>query len=398
MRRKSLLVTCLVGSSLLGALGPSPAVASPSLVLATAPDPAESITTQVIAKGTSEDNQTVLSISVKPTGGQACAPNASADSGTRPFERPDVEEAAFSKSFNYEFANAGSYLLCAWLNDNAQPDSPVVATSSLTVAVRPPHLSLSVSAPPAVQTGQTFQLVMTAQAEVARNVSVFVLPNTGRGCPANVAAAGSTAGESIVDFPAHGFSSGWLVNGGPFSEQVNETLNSPGQYLVCGYVQYQSTQSVPEITASTAITAIAPPPPCVAPSYSSTVTKLKAAEQAIRISGCAVGKIRHLASRKVRAGYIIGFSAAAGTHLPSGAAINVSVSTGPPCIVPRVSPGTALSLAERRLLANHCSVGKLSTTRSRHYRHGHVLRLGARTGQVLASHAPIAIVVAARRH
>ena len=397
MRRKSLLVTCLVSLSLLGAIGSTSAVASPSLTLTTAPDPAESITTQLIAKGTSEDNRTVLSITVKPTGGQGCAPNASADSGTRPFETADVEETAFSKSFNYQFANAGSYLLCAWLNDNSQTGNPVVATASLTIAVRLPHLVLSVSAPTTVQTGQTFQLVTTAQAEVTRNVSVFLLPNTGRGCPANVSAAYSTAGESTVDFPAHGFSSGWLVDGGPFSEPVNEALNTAGQYLVCAYVQYQSTQSVPEITANTAITAIAPPPPCIVPSYSGTATKLKAAEQAIKVSGCAVGKVRRTASRKVRAGYVISLSSSSGTHLPPGAAITITVSTGPPCIVPRVTAGTVLATAELRLAANHCSVGRISSTRSRRYRRGRVLRLGAQAGQALPSHTPITIVVARRR-
>jgi beta-lactam-binding protein with PASTA domain len=154
---------------------------------------------------------------------------------------------------------------------------------------------------------------------------------------------------------------------------------------------------VPEITASASITAVAPPPPCVVPSYSSSVTKQKAAEQAIRVSGCALGAVRHVASRTVRAGYVIGLSAAVGKHLPPATAVAIVVSTGPPCVVPHVSAGTALSIAERRLSANHCSVGKISATRSRRYRHGRVLRLGARTGQVLPSHAPIAIVLAGHK-
>jgi hypothetical protein len=388
--RKSLVVICIVGS-LLGAIGPSAAGAvEPSLTLTTAADPAESITTQIIAKGTSNNNRTRLSITLKSTGGQGCGANVSADSGSSLIEPPAVEEVAFSKSFNHEFTSAGSYLLCGWLNDDAQTGSPVVATASLTFAVRPPRLALSISAPSTVQTEQTFQIVTTAQAEVSRNVTEYVLSSTGRGCPANGSAAGTTSGLGSIYF--RGFNSSWNVSGGPFSESVNYSLRSAGQYLICGYMQYPSSQSPPEITASTPITVVSPPSPCVVPTLTS-VTKRTSAEQALAASGCTVGKVRLLANRRIRAGYVIGFSASAGTHLPPGTAVAIAVSTGPPCIVPRVSAGTALSIVKQRLAANHCSVGKLSMVHSRRYRRGRVLRLGARTGQVLASHTAVTVVV-----
>jgi hypothetical protein len=374
------------------------ALAAPTLTLSTGADPAESITTQIIATGVSSDTETELTATLKPTGGQECGANYQADTsagGSTVFfnESPGLPDGPFSVSVNHTFENAGSYLLCGWLNDEAQAGDPVVATARLIIVVRPPHLALSVSAPASVATGQTFQVVTTAQAEVERTVEVFVLPSTGRGCPANASAASGTSGVLGVDFPAH-YSEDWSVDGGPFSETTNESLNGAGQYLVCAYVQYQSDQSPPEITASASITVVAPPPPCIVPTYSSLVTKQKTAEAAIRASGCALGTVRHVASRTVRAGYVIGLSAPVGRHLPAASAVAIVVSTGPPCVVPRVSPGTALSIAERRLSANHCSVGKLSTTRSRRYRHGRVLHFGARAGQVLPSHAPIAIVVA----
>jgi hypothetical protein len=270
MPRKSLLVSCLVSVSLLGAIGAGSATAAePSLTLATAADPAESVVTQIIAKGTSNNGSTRLGITLKATGGQGCAPNFAADSGSSLIEGSSVEEVAFSKSFNHEFTSAGSYLLCGWLTDTAQAGDPVVATASLTFAVRPPHLVLSISAPPVVQTEQTFQIVTTAQAEVSRTVTEYVIPNTGRGCPANGSAANSTAGVSSVVFPAH-LLTNWNVDGGPFSEAANYSLRSAGQYLICGYVQYPTSQSPPEITASSMIAAVSPPPPCVVPAFSST--------------------------------------------------------------------------------------------------------------------------------
>jgi hypothetical protein len=376
------------------------ALAAPTLTLSTGADPAESITTQLVATGTASSAHTQLSVTVKPTGGQGCGANYQADasggSSTVFFEESGFAEGPFSRSANHTFENAGSYLLCGWLNDNTQTNDPVVATASLTVTVRPPHLALSVSAPASVAVKQTFQLVTTAQAEVQRRVEAFMLPNTGRGCAANASAASVSSGVGFVEFPAQ-YSDDWAVVGGPFSETANESLASAGQYLVCAYVQYQSDQSPPEIMASASITAVAPPPPCVVPAYSSSVTKQKAAEQAIAASGCALGAVRHVASRTVRPGYIISFSAAAGKHLPPATAIGIVVSTGPPCVVPHVSAGTAFSIAERRLSANHCSVGKISAMRSRRYHHGRVLRLGARTGQILPTHAPIAIILSGHR-
>lgn len=276
----------------------------PTLTLATGPSPVESIATQLLASGTTINNQTALSATIKPTGGQGCGPNLAADEsagGAVVFDRQTVAEGSFSSSVNKTFQTAGSYLFCAWLNDEAEPGNPVVAEASLTFTVRTPHLALSVSAPGTVLSEQTFQVLTTAQAEAERPVSEYLLPNTGRGCAANAAAAAGEAGEIGVYWPLHG--TAWAVIGGPFTESINETLRSPGQYLVCAYVEYPSTQSPPEITANTLITVVAPPPPCVVPTLSATV-KLATAERALTAAGCTVGKITNTASRRIRPGYV----------------------------------------------------------------------------------------------
>jgi hypothetical protein len=391
MSRKLLPIVC--GLLAIGSFATSAAIAAPTLTLGAAADPTESITTQLEATGTSESNSTLLEMTLKPTGGQACSPNFAADDGTSVFEGPFLTTGPFAKAVNHIFASAGSYLLCGWLVDDAQPNQPVVASASLTIAVRTPHIAFSIVAPPTVETGQVFQISTTAQAEVGRRFTEYLLANAGRGCPANASAATSTVGFQTVAFASQGES--WEVNGGAFSETSNETIRSAGQYLVCGFVQYPNSSSTPELTASTSITAVAPPPPCVVPAFSTT-TRLKAAEAAIRASGCGVGKVKRVASRRIRSGYVLGLNPSRATHLAPGAAVNITVSTGPPCIVPHVFAGTSLAVVEFRLAANHCAVGKISTLRSRRYRRGRVLRLGARTGQVLASHFPIAIVVASR--
>jgi hypothetical protein len=297
-----------------------------TLTLSTGTDPTESIATQLSMSGTTTNSHTGLEATIKPTGGQGCGVNDAADSGQDLFSGSDVAEGPFSQSVNHTFLSAGSYLLCAWLDDNNESGDPVVASASLTVTVRAPHLALSISAPATVRPEQTFEIVTTAQAEVSRKVSEYVLPNTGRGCPANGGAAGQVSGARSVYWPVQG--SEWSVEGGPFNESFNETVRSVGQYLVCAYVQYPSSQSPPEITASAAVSAVLPPPPCV---------------------------------------------------------------------VPRISAGASLASAKSRIRRAHCAVGRIRSARSRRYRHGRVLRLNARRGQVLPYHTALEIVISRGR-
>lgn len=386
--------TCALALLLSSAAMATPA---PTLTLGTGPSPVESIATQLLASGTTLDSQTSLSATIKPTGGQGCGPNVAADEsagGTVVFNRQTLAEGPFSNSVNRAFQSAGSYLFCAWLNDEAESEKPVVAEASLTFTVRAPHLALSIAAPATVLSEQTFQVLTTAQAEAERPVSEYLLPNTSRGCAANAAAAGSETGEIGVYWPLHG--TAWPVIGGPFTESINENLQT-GQYLVCAYVEYPTSQSPPEITASTLVTVVAPPPPCVVPTLSAAV-KLATAERALTAAGCTVGKITNAASRRIRAGYVSALSPAPGTKLPSGTAVTITISTGPPCVVPHIAAGSSLRKAERHLRLAHCAVGKVRSSRSSHQARGRVLRLGARAGQVLRSGAPIEVVISRGPH
>lgn len=309
------------------ALGASTASATPTLTLATGPDPAESITTQVVASGTTASNNDGLEVTVKPSGGQGCATNASADSGqSLYFENTFYTEGPFSRSENYTFQAAGSYLICGWLNDDTTSGDPVVASASLTVAVRAPHLALSITAPATVRPKQTFQVLTSAQAEVERTVEEFILPNTGRGCAANSDAASSTSGGTPVYWPAR-FGGGWSVDGGPFSETVNESFSAVGSYLICAYVEYPSSSSPPEITANATVTAVAPPPHCVVPRVRAGST-LSSTEALIRHAHCAVGHVHSTRSHRYRKGRVLRLSARAGEVLPFHTAVAIVVAGG----------------------------------------------------------------------
>jgi hypothetical protein len=296
-----------------------------TLNLSTGADPTESIATQLVMSGATTNSQTGLEATIKPTGGQGCGVNDAADSGQNLLFGSDVAEGPFSQSVNHTFQSAGSYLLCAWLDDNSASGDPVVAAASLTFTVRSPHLALSIAAPATVRPGQAFQIVTTAQAEVSRKVSEYVLPNTGRGCPANGGAAGQVPGSRSVYWPVQG--SEWTVEGGPFNESFNETLLSVGEYLVCAYVQYPSSQSPPEITASAAITAVLPPAHCVVPRISAGVSFASTKSRILR-AHCAVGRIRSARSRRYRRGRVLRLNARAGQVLPYHAAVEIVISRG----------------------------------------------------------------------
>ncbi len=389
MRKLSFLTQCAVGAALL-TLGPaSVAVAAPSVSITVGADPAESITTQLGVTGTAVSSNNNVYLTDKPTGGEGCGANHQADRGGEVINE-GVGSGPYSWASNLTFQTAGSYLLCAWLTDYTQSGYPVVASASLTITVRPPHIALSISAPSRVTPGQTFQIATTAQAETSRTIYEYLEPNTGRGCPANAAAADSSSGASQVHWPSN--YNGWGVLGGPFTEVANERISGMGKYLVCAYAEYPSSASVPEASAAAAILVATPPPPCVVPKVTSGAS-LKNVEQKVRAAHCTVGKIGSTPSRTVHQGAVVRLSLSPGSKHAAGTAVNITVSSGPPCIVPSVGAGVSLKTEKHRIVAAHCAVGKISYPSSTRVRRGAVIRLAPKPGTTLSPRAAVQVVV-----
>jgi hypothetical protein len=293
-------------------------------------DPTESITTQLGVTGTNPSKSNAFALKVKTSGGEGCGANPSADKGELVLDEytsGSQGSGPHSASVNWNFRAAGSYLLCAWMLEGGSSGWEVIASTSATIAVRPPHLTVAISAPPVVRPAQTFQIATTAQAETQRTLVQYVLPNTGRGCPANAEAAESTPSEQPTYWPAHG--EGWSVTGGPFTESFNESFASVGVYLVCAYFEYPASASPPEAMASAQISVVRPPPACVVPHLSRTTT-LHSIEAKLRASHCAIGRVRYLASARHARGSVIALSPAPGSHLANGARVAIVVSTGRP--------------------------------------------------------------------
>jgi len=304
-------------------LGSAASAVAATMTLTVGSEPVESITTQLGATISGASANAQLWVNVKPAGGETCAANPGADHGTNiiyAYEPPE-HAPAYSDTTNHTFDTAGAYLLCGWLTEPGNPQV-IIANPSMTITVRQPHLSLSISVPQHVAPAQTFQISTIAQAETTRQAWEYLLPDTGPSCPANAAAAVQAAGARQVLYE-------WNVTGGPLTETKNETLTTVGTYWVCAYFEYPNTQAAPEFAASAQTAVVAPPPPCIVPSFT-TRMRLFTVERRILAGHCTVRKVEHSLSKHVRRGSVIRLGYAPGTKLANQAAVAIVVSSGRP--------------------------------------------------------------------
>jgi hypothetical protein len=295
----------------------SPAAASAAtLAITSAPDPVESITTQIGLAGTLETDDQRVVLTVKQAGGPACGANPAADDGSQAISmHPGV--GPYALTANWTFHDAGSYLLCGWVTDTSRNPEVVLGTTSQTLAVRIPHLSLSIAAPATILRGRTFQIGTTAQTEAERQVEVALLRDTGRGCPANWAAAYGTSGSTQLV--------GTSVTGGPTTQTVNQKLETTGRYLVCGYVNYGNNVG-PEASAAATIDVV---PPCIVPRLGPRAT-LRRAKARIVAGHCTVGAVGYAHSTRRALGRVLGLSPPPGSGHATNAPVAITISSGPP--------------------------------------------------------------------
>jgi hypothetical protein len=146
---------------------------------------------------------------------------------------------------------------------------------------------------------------------------VYLLPDAGRGCPANSQAASGTPNGIYVFEDS--------ILGGPSTATRNERLSSAGRYVVCGYVNY-SVDIVPEATATATIDVV---PPCIVP-HLRRGTTLRRAKARIVAAHCTVGKVSYAPSITRARGTVIALSPRPGSGHATNAPVAITVSSGPP--------------------------------------------------------------------
>jgi hypothetical protein len=285
------------------------------LSLTSAPDPVESVATQIGVSGTGAVSGDDVTLHLKPSGGTACGANPSADDGAEVIYRANIN-GSYSESRNQTFDAAGTYVLCAWTEHSGS--AAVTASATATVTVRIPHLALGIAAPDSAAADATFQVTTTAQAEAGRTVYLGAVPDTGRGCSANYAALDDSSGFKEIRYA-------WSVTGGPLTDTQNVSFSEPGPYLLCAYFEYGGTGTPPEAVASRPLTILAP---CVVPNLVG-IGRQKA-EGLIAAAHCTLGKVTKTKSKKYKKGKVVRTNRKPGTELASGAAVGIVVSSGHP--------------------------------------------------------------------
>lgn len=235
--RRMALLTAV--SALAAGVAPAGAVAATaSLTAPTVPVP-EDIPTQIAVSG---DAGTGLELYVRTrvAGAAPCAPVYKNDTGDTILSR-DVT-GPFSQLTSVTYYSPGANQICIWLQADSSSNTAAFATTA-TVNVRQPNTTFSLTPPIGPRSGKQVQLSVTYQAEVERELYVRVKPAGGAGCTPN---AKNNTGDYLI--------SGSSLNGGPATLTNTFTAGAPGTYLLCGWVQEDSSDETAEVTTQATFT------------------------------------------------------------------------------------------------------------------------------------------------
>jgi hypothetical protein len=335
-----------------------------------------------------------LYVKHRPAGGAPCAPSWSSDSGSGYFSGFSGDSFNANVNGNFTLKETGSWpgtgaeLFCVWLSPS---ESSSVTPISQVITFRSPTGAISVAVTPLqAQPDQAATVTISGSSESPENVYATI--RTGAGAPCSI---------SYDADSGHGLVNSRSVSGA-FSFDSTTTQSTPGPYTVCVWLAPSASSGNPIAGPQSAtFTVLAPPPPCVVPVIAPGTT-LQGAIAGLSAAHCALGRRTFTASRSYPRGTLIKLKTTSGTSLAAQATVDAVFSTGTPCRVPRLKPGTRLATAKARILAAGCTVGPVKRIKSHTHRSGIVLAYGPAPGTRLKPRATVAIVVSRgpgrRRH
>jgi len=186
---------------------------------------------------------------------------------------------------------------------------------------------------------------------------------------------------------------------GTFSLQDTLSRDDPGTYLLCTWLARSSTDTTPIAGPQpTTFQVAAPPPPppaCIVPSFTPGAPVAQVAG-ALTAANCSVGRRRYTLSRSYARGTVIRLGSSSGTTLPNRAGVDMLISRGRPCVVPRARPGLSLRRARSRIRSAGCRPGRVRRVRSSRSR-GTVVRFSPRAGSRLTPGTTVRIYLSRGR-
>jgi hypothetical protein len=282
--------------------------------------------------------------------------------GNDDYDNDDVVAGNYSDAVSYT-PSSGSYIVCAWLENDSQDSagsgdvaSQVVEadangsfsamntdtlsaslSTSTTEVNQPMTLTFSGTDTPYDGSGDTPFLYAVAR------------PDNGVACQATFGADQqvTASDNATVLFDGNDDYDGNDVTDGNFSYPVTFTPTTSGSYTICAWLETDGGDSAnsgdvaSQVVTATATATLSAPAPAPPPMMTTTTP---------------------------------------------------AVSPAPACVVPR-SAGLTPAAVKARIRASHCTVGAIYHVRTRFVRRGRVIRLGAKAGARLRHGARVAIIV-----
>lgn len=330
-------------------------------------------------------------VKYRATGGAACAPDASEDTGEQleGFYGTEIE-GNFSIKKAITWGTPGPVQFCIWIAASSEccgsgsASNTIVTPITQVITFRSPGGTIGGTlSPSSPKRNQHTILTVTGSSEAPEEVFAKVRTAGGAPCAPTYE---SDPGSEIIQ--------GDEVNGS-FSVSASLDESTAGSYLICMWLAGSESET-PAIAGPQPLEFNvghpAAPTVCMPPAVPAG-DSLVNVKSALRVAHCKVGRLSSAASRTVRRGTVLHLDAVAGTALPTGTAVGITLSAGPPCVVPALPANASLGRIEHRIIAAHCSIGRIRFATSAHRRRGTVLRLTPGPGKRRVPQAKIGIVV-----
>jgi hypothetical protein len=218
----------------------------------------------------------------------------------------------------------GSYLVCAWIEDESGSVT-TTASASATFSARGPQVTqLSVSLPKPARPNVAFEIAFTTQTDQQLGLYSDLKPAGGLPCASSYELE-SAQNQSLDDL----FDGSRSVFGGPTTTTATAT-EKKGSYVICTWIEGPSNAEV-DATQSTPIYVGKPPAPpkCVVPRVRFD-SPLATVEAQLVAAHCVVGTLSNVHSKSVAKGDVIRLEPRPRTKLANSARVSIVVSTGPP--------------------------------------------------------------------
>lgn len=306
--------------------------------------------------------------------------------------------------------------------DTRYPPSVLVPGSSVLASQT--ILGATIPEPTAI----TFQsLVLTNPPFIAADQSfaiVLFVPPSGNGCHMYGGPRGDSYPRGVGFFDSHPNPPGWLTNDSDlaFATLVDARCRVPnllgmalaevaavlGRYgCVTGAIRREYSTSAPseavvaqslgegtQLPSGSAVDLVVSlGPPCTVPGLMRK--PLEQARSALAQAGCVTGAIRRQYSTAAPRGTVLSQSIAEGTQLPGGSAVDLVLSLGSPCTVPRLL-GKTLAQARSALARANCRLGTVRTQSAPARKRGRVVRQRPLPRTKLPNGARVQVVVGRR--